>query len=259
MSKSTRLYANNAKTTLAAAVQPSDTTIMVANATLFPQPGAGEFFLATIDTGSTQEVIEVHGISGNSFINCVRGAENTVAGAYQAATRIENRATRGTYESFARLQDRMAPIASIDALSAPNNSDSNSYVTVSTDDGGNPIVAYTNGSSGIWAFANYPTSITSGTLAATGTTTSVSIANASTVIPQPFAGKYIIQFVTGANQGLARAITSISGNTVSWATTLPAVPQASDGYQVYQSEVSNLNALNVAANNGLIYAILLGS
>jgi hypothetical protein len=258
MTTSTRLYANNAKTTLASSVQPGDTTIQVANASLFPQPTAGQYFLATIDTGSTQEVIQVNGVSGNSFINCVRGFEG-VAGTYQAGTRIENRATAGTYESFARLQDRVAPITNLDSLSAPGASDSNSYITQSTDDGGNYILAYSGSASGVWSFTNYPTVLTSGTLAGVGTTISISVTNAATIIPLPFAGKYIIQFMTGQNKGLVRAITSISGNTINWATALPFAPAASDSYQVYQSEVSNLNALNIAANNGLIYAILLGS
>jgi hypothetical protein len=259
MTTSTRLYANNAKTTLASSVQPTDTTIQVANASLFPNPAAGQHFFVTIDTGSTYEIIKVLGVSGNSFINCVRGQESTVAGTYQASTRIELRVTAGNYSSFARLQDRVAPIGSLDLLSAPGASDSNSYVTGTTDDGGNSILAYTNGTSGIWNFTNYPTTLTSGTLAATGTTTSMSITNASTILNQPFSGKYIVQFITGANAGLVRAVTSVSGNTINWATTLPNVPAASDGYQIYQSEVSNLNALNIAANNGLIYAILLGS
>lgn len=259
MTTSTRLYANNAKTTLASAVAPGDISIQVANGSIFPQPGPGQYFLATIDTGSTQEVIWVNGVSGNTFVNCIRGQEGTIAGAYQASTRIENRATAGTYASFARYQDRAAQIASLDALSTPSQSDSNSYITQSTDDGGNPIFAYTNEATGTWCFTNYPTAITSGSLTTVGTTTSVSITNAATVIPQPFSGKYIIQFLTGLNKGLVRAITNISVNTVTWATPLPNTPAASDGYQVYQSEVSNLNALNIAANNGLIYAILLGS
>lgn len=259
MTTSTRLYANNAKTTLASSVAPGDTTIQVANASTFPHPAAGQYFLATIDTGSTQEIIYVGAVSGNSFTNCLRGQEGSVAGTYQAGTRIENRATAATYASYARLQDRVAPIASLDALSAPGASDSNSYVTQSTDDGGNPILAYTNGANGVWSFTNYPTTFTSGTLAGAGTTLSISITNASTIVNLPFTGKYIIQFVTGANKGLVRAITSVSGNTVNWSTALPVAPSASDSYQIYQSEVSNLNALNVAANNGLIYAILLGS
>ena len=260
MTTSTRLYANNAKTTLASAVQPTDTTIQVANASIFPNPGAGQHFFATIDTGSTYEIIKVLGVSGNSFINCVRGMENTVAGAYQAATRIELRVTAGNFASFVRAQDRVAPITNVDSLATPNQSDSNSYITnTTTDDGGNPIFAYTNGVNNLWSFTNYPTVVNSGTLASGGTTTSISITNAQNLIPQPFTGKYVIQFITGANQGLVRAITSVSGSTVNWATALPNTPSASDGYQVYQSEVSNLANLNVSANNGLIYAILLGS
>lgn len=259
MTTNTRLYANNAKTTLASAVRPTDTSIQVANASIFPQPTAGQFFLVTLDTGSTQEIVQVRGVAGNTFINCVRGFESTIAGSYQPGTRIENRATAGTYSSFARFQDRLAPINSLDILSSPSQSDSNSYVTVSTDDGGNPIIAYTNGSTGIWAFTNYPTTITSGTLAAPGTTTSMTIPNAAIVAPLALAGKYVLQFITGANKGLVRAVTNTTGNTVMWATPLPVAPSTSDSYQIYQSEVSNFNALNVTANNGLIYAILLGS
>jgi hypothetical protein len=258
MTTSTRLYANNASTTLASSVLPTDTTIQVANGSLFPNPGAGQYFLVTIDTGSTQEVVYVGTNSGNVFSNCIRGYENTTAGAYQAATLVENRVTAGTLSSFARYQDRVYQIASLDALSAPNASDSNSYVTLTNDDGGRTIFAYTNGNSNTWSFTNYPTSVASGTLTAAGTTTSITFTNASNLLPQPFTGVYIIQFVTGLNQGLVRAITSVSGTTVSWATALPNTPAASDGYVVYQSENSNLNALNVAANNGLIYAILLG-
>ena len=68
MTTNTRLYANNAKTTLASAVQPTDTTIQVANASIFPNPTTGQHFFVTIDTGSTYEIIKVTGVSGNSFI-----------------------------------------------------------------------------------------------------------------------------------------------------------------------------------------------
>lgn len=259
MTTSTRLYANNAKTTLASTVQPTDTTIQVANAALFPNPGPGQWFHVTIDTGSTQEVIKVTGVSGNTFTGCLRGQENTIAGTYQAATRIELRVTAGDYASFARLQDRVAPIVSLDALSSPSQSDSNSYITTSTDDGGNAILAYTNLTSGIWNFTNYPTSLTSGTLTSPGTSTTVTIANASSLLSQVIPGKYVIQFITGANAGLVRAITSVTGNVISWATQLPTAPSNSDGYQIYQSEFSVITSLSTAANSGLIYAILLGS
>lgn len=261
MTTSTRLYANNAKTTLASSVQPTDTSIQVANSSLFPQPAAGQYFLVTIDTGSTQEIVQVWGniTATNTFINCVRGYESTTAGTYQAGTRIENRVTAGTLGSFARLQDRLYPIASLDALSSPSQSDSNSYVTLTLDDGGNPIVAYTNGNTNTWSFSNYVMTVLSGTLAASGTTTSVSVTNASNFMPTPTGGKFIIQFTTGVNQGLVRAVTNVSGSTITWSTALPVAPSAADGFEVIQSTTSYLSAVNASANNGLIYAILLGS
>jgi hypothetical protein len=252
------LYANNAKTTLASAVAPTDTTILVANGSIFPVPGVGQYFLATIDSGVSIEIIKVGGVSGNSFINCVRGWENTTPQSFQPTTKIENRATAGTLASFARLVDRLANIASVDALASPALSDANSYLTVSTDDGGSPIVAVSNNNV-TWRFLNYATVLTSGTLSAIGTSTSVSLPNASTILVHPFSGTFIIQFMTGNNTGLARAVTVVSGNTVSWATALPNTPAVGDGYQVYQSTNSTLNTLNSASNNALIYSIILGS
>lgn len=253
-----RLYANQAKTTLASAVAPTDTTILVANASLFPVPGVGQYFLVTIDSGSASEIIQVNGVSGNSFINCVRGRENTTAQSFQASTKIENRVTRDTLASFARLTDRLATIANVDSITSPATSDANSYLTVSTDDGGSPIVAVSN--NGVtWRFLNYSTVITAGTLASAGTTTTATVVNASAAIPLPFSGKYIIQFTTGLNTGNARAITSVAGTTINWSTALPNVPAIGDGYEVYQSTNSSLNNLNSASDDALIFSIILGS
>lgn len=256
----TRLYANNAKTTLATSVAATDTSIQVANGNLFPNPGPGQYFLATIDTGSSYEVIKVTARSGSVFTNCIRGYENTLASPYQAGTRIENRITAGTAASWTRFQDTMATIASIDALDTPANSNSNSYLTATTDDGGNPILAVENGVTNTWRFLNYPTRITSGTVPVGGATlTSVTLSNAISLLPSPFAGKYILQFVTGANQGLSRAVTSVSGNTITWATALPQTPSTSDGFEVYKSENSSISDLNSSADDSLIFAIILNN
>lgn len=261
MTLNTRLYANNAKTTLASAILATDTTITVANGSAFPNPapGTNEYFLVTIDTGSSYEIIYVAGRTGNTFTGCIRGYENTTAAPYQAGTRIENRATAGTFASFTRFQDVLAEIASVDALSPPSSSDSNSYLTASTDDGGNPVVAVFNSSPGTWRFVNYPTLVTSSTVASTATTTSISVTGASTLLPIPNAGKYVLQFVTGANKGLCRAITSVSSTTISWATALPQVPSIGDGFEIYKSEVSTLSDLSAAADDSLIFAIILGN
>ncbi|MNK27650.1 hypothetical protein D3C87_460120 [compost metagenome] len=257
MTTNTRLYANNAKTTLATSVLATDTTLLVANGALFPSPTAGQFFLVTIDTGSTYEIVKVTGRSGNTFTGCTRGFEGTTASPYQAGTRIENRITAGTAADWTRFEDKLANIPSVDVLSSPNGSDSDSYLTASTDDGGTPIVAVQNAATNTWRFLNYPTRVLSGTVTGSSTTTSVDISGASATLPLPQSGKYIIQFVTGANQGLCRAVTNVVGNTISWTTALPGAAAASDGFEVYKSESSILNDLLASADDALIFSIIL--
>jgi hypothetical protein len=251
----TELYANNASTTLTTNVNPSDTTILVASAIGFPVPGANQFFKVTIDSGTAIEIVYVFGVSGNTFINCLRGQENTVASTFQAGTLLECRLTAGSINQFARYQDRLAPISSVDALSPPNASDGNSYICSSLDDGGSPVVAINKGTTS-WRFLNYPTVALSGTALASSTTTKVNFSNASVHVPLPFSGKYIIQFTSGLNQGLARAVTNSDSSGIYWSTALPNAPFAGDAFEVYQSTNSSISSLIQSASDGLIFAIL---
>lgn len=251
----TELYANNASTTLNTNVNPTDTSIQVASVVGFPVPGANQYFKVTIDSTTAIEIIYVFGVSGNTFTNCLRGQENTVASSFQAGTIIECRLTAGSITQFARYQDRLAPISSVDSLSPPSASDGNSYICTSLDDGGSPVVAINKGTTA-WRFINYPTVALSGAAAASSTTTKLNFTNASVQVPLPFSGKYIIQFLSGQNQGLARAVTNSDVTGIYWSTPLPNAPNAGDTFEVYQSTNSSLATLTQAAFNGLIFAIL---
>ena len=83
-----RIYANNAKTTIASPVGPSDTSIIVADTSKMPTIGTNQYFMMTIDSGTSIEVIEVHNISGNVLTNCVRGCEGTTAQSFLIGVRI---------------------------------------------------------------------------------------------------------------------------------------------------------------------------
>lgn len=251
----TQLYANNAITTLASSVSPSDTSIQVASAATFPNPAANQYFRVTIDSGTGIEVIFVFGVTGSTFTGCLRGQEGTVAQNFQAGTTIECRVTKGTLEQFARYQDRLADITSVDGLASPSNSDGNSYICASTDDVGNPIVAIESGHA-TWRFVNHPTIISSGGAQASSTTTKLNLTNASSAVSTPVAGKYIIQFTSGANRGLARLIVASDTTGVTWATPLPSAPVTGDTFEIYQSVASSISSLNDSAQSGLIYAIL---
>lgn len=250
----TQLYANNAKTTLATGLAPADTTIQVASTAGFPNPGPNEYFRATIDAGIGVEVIYVFGVVGNSFINCQRGQEGTIAQTFQPGTQIEMRVTKGTLEQFARYQDRLAEIASVDDLDSPENSDGNSYICASKDDAGNPIVAIENGYT--WRFISHPSLVLSDACGSGSTTTKVAFPNASQRVVDPVSGKYIIQFTSGDLRGLARLVTGANASGITWLTALPSAPAAGDTFEVYQSTTSLLSSLNTSSNDGLIYGII---
>jgi len=255
MAKSQRIYYNNAKTTLSAPLNPGDTVMSVASVAKFsPAPSAGQFFLVTVDTGSSIEIIEVHGISGSTFTGLVRAREGTTEGSFLTGTRVENRYTAGTLGSFARYQDVMAPLASLDLLDSPANSDATSYVISTYDDGGNPIITVAKGAS--WKFLNYSALVATGTLSSTGTTTSIPLVGSAS-LPST-ASSVLVQFTGGAHLGQARIVTNTAGNTIAWTTPLSSAPQIGDTYEVYQSSSSAIASLLSAANNSLTYAILFG-
>jgi hypothetical protein len=256
---SQQLYANNATTTLSTSVGSTDTSIQVASTSGWPSPSNGTYFAVTIDSGTNVEVIYVYGVTGTTLTGCVRGQENTTASNFQPGTTIEMRVTAGTLGRFARYQDRLYNIASVDALAPPASSDGNSYICNAGDDAGSPIVAVSRVSNGTWRFPTYPSTVQAG-VAATGanTTTFMALANASSTITNPFTGVYIIQFTTGLNTGYARAVTATSTTGVTWSTPLPNAVTAGDGFEVYQSASSSISNLNQSANNGLLFAILFG-
>lgn len=256
---SKQLYANNAKTTLSTSVAPTDTTIQVASSTLFPSPTGGAYAKITIDTGTSIEIIQYTGNTGTGFTGCTRGVEMTTPQNFQPGTKVELRWTAGTIGTYLRKQDMMTDVATVDALLPPDQSDSNSYIIAAGDDAGNPIIAVDHNNF-TWGFPIYPSTIFSSTataVAAAGAT-SLAVTNASTTIPQANAGKYIIQFTSGANRGYARAVTNTTSSLIQWSTALPNAVAIGDGYAVYQSAASSISALNLASGNALVYAILFG-
>lgn len=254
MTISKQLYVNNAKTTLSVLATPTDTVITVADGSRFPTPGVGEYFLVTLEAGALIEVVKVTGRTGNTFTGCERGYEGS-AGHFPAGARIECRATAKTFESFARKQDRVADIGSVDLLSPPAESDSNSYICHSNDDGNNPIIAFKDDED-TWKFTTHRHVVLNGATSS-ATTTSVTSTNIAKLVTSVVSGKYIIQFFTGANAGLSRLISSSSTNQVSWLTALPSTPATGDQFQIYKSDISIINELLAASDDGLIYSILL--
>lgn len=251
-----RLYSNNARTTLASSIGSTDTSILVTDASKFAVPGTNQYITVTIDSGTTYEIIDVFGISGNTLTGCLRGQEGTSAQSFLSGTRVENRVTAATLSSFARLYDRVADLSSVDNLDLVANSSSNSYLCASVDDGGTPILAVKNGN--YWRFANHPTRLASGSATIAGTTTGMTIPVTS--MPSgTTTGAHIISFITGANAGLARIIQTASSGSITWATALPNSVAIGDQYQIYQSSSFTTGLLTSSSDDALIFSILFGA
>jgi len=259
MAISQRVYFNNAKTSLAAAIGASDTTIPVADTTAFQTTTltTGQYFLVTLVSGTTYEIVQVYGVSNGAFTGCIRGLENTTALAWPSGTTCENRATAETFTSFTRFVDVMAPVASVESLSTPETSDSVTYVSVSTDDGGNPIIAVAR-SDNTWRFVNHPSTIASGSAPSGVTQTFLPLSSALSTLGTPAAGQYIVQFTSGSQIGLPRLVTAASTTGVTWSNPLPGSPSVGDQYMIYQSEYSSLQDLQNSQIDSIIFAIVLG-
>ena len=92
------LFKNNAETTLSSGINNSTTTVPVTSAAVFPTPDANNVFFATIEEGSTIEVVKVTGISSND-LTVVRAQDNTSAASFGSGAKIELRLTAKILET----------------------------------------------------------------------------------------------------------------------------------------------------------------
>lgn len=93
------LFSNNANSTLLAPITSVATTVTLAPGTgsLFPNLGAGQYFVASlldVATRSVREIVWVTGVSGDT-LTIVRGEESTAPRAWSAGDIIANNWTAG--------------------------------------------------------------------------------------------------------------------------------------------------------------------
>lgn len=100
------VFTNNASALLAASIGTGDTSIQVAAGfgALFPSPGAGEYFNATLEDSSGNIEIVQCTSRATDILTVVRAQEGTVAQAFTlTVTRVELRVTKAMLEEFAQL------------------------------------------------------------------------------------------------------------------------------------------------------------
>lgn len=98
------LFSNNAQTTLAAPVNPSQTVITVASGAgaNFPNPVANQQFaltLASVANPAATEIVYVTGVTGDTF-TVLRAQENTIAQSWSFGDFAANLLTAGVASSF---------------------------------------------------------------------------------------------------------------------------------------------------------------
>ena len=96
-------FANNVSTSLSAAINATQTTISVADASRLPTLSSGDYIYLTIDTDTaspTIEVVKVTAISSND-LTVVRGQDGTTAASFSNGTKVELRVTAAALDDIA--------------------------------------------------------------------------------------------------------------------------------------------------------------
>ena len=249
-----QLYANNAKTTLTTAITSSSTTLSVADGSLFPTPAANEFFLVTLESGTTREIVQIGSKSGNilTVASGGRGQEGFNSGSFPVGTLVDGRVTAGT---LARMSTAFVPLSGVEALVAPSNMYNNGFICGTVDPTGIPIMPVVKNTT-TWKFLNYTTvfssTVTSGT--STNITTNVPFTDATST-------KYLIQFISGTLTGYVRPITAMTSTLVSWVQALPSSPASGVSYEILQANTtlfSGSGGTSSSPDDAIVMALIFG-
>lgn len=127
-----QLYANNASTTLAGAISNVALTAQLASGAgaLFPAPGAGQYFVATLNdaaTGLLDEIVWVTNVTGDT-VTMIRAQEGTEAQNWSAGDLFNLFVTAGGLQKF--QQDSEAQAGGTN--SAVDTGGANAYVVALT-------------------------------------------------------------------------------------------------------------------------------
>jgi hypothetical protein len=96
------LWKNNARSTLSSSITDTDTVLVLQSGygVLFPEPSSPDYFFCTLDDGANIEIIKVLGRVGDVFTSIERAQQGTIAQAWNAGTKVENRLTQQSLEDI---------------------------------------------------------------------------------------------------------------------------------------------------------------
>ena len=118
------VFKNNAKTTLASGINSSVTSISVSAGSLLPSLTGSDFFFATIDDGTKNEIVKVTARSSNT-LTVVRAQDNTTAQSFSTGAVVELRLTAAILELFSQtgvaITDEIEAYLDANGLTFPDN------------------------------------------------------------------------------------------------------------------------------------------
>lgn len=251
-----QLYGNNSKSTLLLAIGPTDTVFSVASGhgSRFPTiSSSNQFFLVTLESAGLIEVCKVTSKIGDSF-TVERSQEGTVSNSFPIGAQVQMRVTKDTLGRMARLTDRLGDIDTVDNLPSVSTATGNSFLCVSADDGGNPIVA----TKGVdrWRFPTH--SVVAVVTTSTGSTTTSITSPSFNALPVA-TGRYILNFLTGPFAGQSRLITSIVGTTLTWGLATSSAPVNGTQVEILVSNAYQISLLSALSDESIINAIIFGN
>jgi hypothetical protein len=127
------LWSNNASSTIAGSITPTDTTVALAAGTgvEFPNPSGSDYFIATFYDQQTKTINEIVHVTARStdVLTIVRAQEGTTAKAWTAGDILANLVTAGTLRNF------------VQASTGPSDT---SVVHVGTDSSTDPTLILVN-------------------------------------------------------------------------------------------------------------------
>lgn len=98
----TLLFANNIQTTLATSITSSQTSVTLTSTAGLPSPSAGQYFVMTFTSGTTNEIVWVTNVTG-STITCIRAKEGTSGTSFASGSYASCFPTAGTQQDFVQI------------------------------------------------------------------------------------------------------------------------------------------------------------
>lgn len=116
-----QLFSNNAASTLSAGIASGDLSVTLVDASAFPSPSGGDYFMLTIDNGTVREIVKCTARATNT-LTIVRAQESTTAQTWSSGVKAELRVTAGFMND-------------VGYRNIPQNSQSTAYTCVLSDAG----------------------------------------------------------------------------------------------------------------------------